>query len=64
MRLDPRAIAGLAAAGLAGLAACAAEPSTPVVAPDPLPAIVKGGDGRTGGYEAVGGWWLCVGGWR
>jgi hypothetical protein len=57
MRLDPRAIAGLAAAGLAGLAACAAEPSTPVVAPDPPPAIVKGGDGRTGGYEAVGGWW-------
>ncbi|SVA18969.1 uncharacterized protein METZ01_LOCUS71823 [marine metagenome] len=47
----------LTTAGLAGLAACAGEPTTPVPAPDPPRAGAKGGDGRTGDYQAVAGWW-------
>ena len=47
-------------AGLAGLCACGGTPtSTPTgeVAPQP---VVKGGDGRYGGYEPVAGWWKAA----
>ena len=57
MRAVPTAMALLTTAGLAGLAACAGEPTTPVPAPDPPRAGAKGGDGRTGDYQAVAGWW-------
>jgi len=57
MRAVPTAMVLLTTAGLAGLAACAGEPTTPVPAPDPPRAGAKGGDGRAGDYQAVAGWW-------
>ena len=57
MRAVPTAMVLLTTAGLAGLAACAGEPTTPVPAPDPPRTGAKGGDGRAGDYQAVAGWW-------
>ena len=57
MRAVPTAMVLLTTAGLAGLAACAGEPTTPVPAPDLPRAGAKGGDGRAGDYQAVAGWW-------
>ena len=57
MRAVPTAMVLLTTAGLAGLAACAGEPTTPVSVPDPPRAGAKGGDGRAGDYQAVAGWW-------
>ena len=52
-----RTWAVLIAAGLTGLSACAGEPASVPPDADAPRAIVKGGDGRTGDYEAVTGWW-------
>ena len=57
MKLHRMIAALVAAAALAGLAACAGETETAASEADPPRAIVKGGDGRAGEYEAVAGWW-------
>ena len=45
------------AVAMAGLSACANDRATSPLASDPPGAVVKGGDGRAGAYEAVDGWW-------
>jgi peptidylamidoglycolate lyase len=57
MRVERLAVAVLSAAALAGVASCVgAPPTAPAETPTP-PAMVVGGDGRFGDYEAVAGWW-------
>ena len=54
MTLDTRFVL---ASALVGLCACGGATTPPSPEASTPRAIVRGGDGRTGGYETVTGWW-------